>query len=115
MLYMSNISDIIQRLAGRQEATLQICVVDSVDRAARTVDCSPLNEGAPLLGCNLQACQESQHGLVVYPKVGSYDCLPILGEENLARLGVRGQKTGKILILRRTHVFLCEVSHAGHY
>lgn len=75
---MSNIPDIIKHLAGRQEATLQICVVDSVDRAARTADCSPLNEGAPLLGCNLQACQDSQHGLIVYPKVGSYVLVGLL-------------------------------------
>lgn len=69
---MSGVADMIRLLAGRREITLQICIVDGVDRSARTVDCTPVDEGAPLLGCNLQACQGSRHGIVFYPKVGSY-------------------------------------------
>ncbi len=70
---MSNISDIIRQLAqgGRQTVSL-VCTVDSVDKDARTVDCIPLDEGAPLLGVNLQANQESTVGVVVYPRVGSF-------------------------------------------
>lgn len=56
---------------GRQTVSL-ICTVDAVDKEARTVDCTPLDEGAPLLGVNLQANQESKFGVVVYPRVGSY-------------------------------------------
>lgn len=56
---------------GRQTVSL-ICTVDAVDKDARTVDCTPLDEGAPLLGVNLQANQESKFGVVVYPRVGSY-------------------------------------------
>ena len=70
---MNNIAEAIRRMAqgGRQTVSL-ICTVDAVDKDARTVDCTPLDEGAPLLGVNLQANQESKFGLVVYPRVGSY-------------------------------------------
>lgn len=70
---MSNIREAIRLLAqdGRQYASL-ICVVDAVDKTARTVDCTPLDESAPLLGVNLQANQESLFGVVAFPKVGSY-------------------------------------------
>lgn len=56
---------------GRQTVSL-ICTVDAVDKDARTVDCTPLDEGAPLLGVNLQANQESRFGVVIFPRVGSY-------------------------------------------
>ena len=70
---MNNIAEAIRRMAqgGRQTVSL-ICTVDAVDKDARTVDCTPLDEGAPLLGVNLQANQESKFGVVVYPRVGSY-------------------------------------------
>ncbi len=69
----------IQQLSGAREATLHICTVDAVDRSARAADCTPLDGGSPLLGCNLQACQGSGHGMVLYPKVGSYVLVGLLG------------------------------------
>ena len=70
---MNNIAEAIRQMAqsGRPTVSL-ICRVDSVDREARTVDCTPIDESAPLLGVNLQANQGSRHGVVVWPKVGSY-------------------------------------------
>ena len=70
---MINIQDAIRQLAqgGRQTASL-VCTVDAVDKDARTVDCTPLDEGAPLLGVNLQANQGSKFGIVAFPRVGSY-------------------------------------------
>nr|DAT95361.1 MAG TPA: hypothetical protein [Caudoviricetes sp.] len=70
---MSNIQDAIRQLAqgGRQTVSL-VCTVDAVDKDARTVDCTPLDEGAPLLGVNLQANQGSRFGIVAFPRVGSY-------------------------------------------
>lgn len=70
---MNNIKETIRQLAqgGRQSVSL-VCTVDAVDKTARTVDCTPLDESAPLLGVNLQANQESQFGVVSFPKVGSY-------------------------------------------
>ena len=70
---MSNIADIIRQMAqgGRQTVSL-VCTVDAVDKDTRTVDCTPLDEGAPLLGVNLQANQESKVGVVSFPRVGSF-------------------------------------------
>ena len=70
---MNNIAESIRRMAqGCRQTVSLICTVDAVDKDARTVDCTPLDEGAPLLGVNLQANQESKFGIVVYPRVGSY-------------------------------------------
>lgn len=70
---MNNIKETIRQLAqgGRQSVSL-VCTVDAVDKTARTVDCTPLDESAPLLGVNLQANQGSTFGVVAFPKVGSY-------------------------------------------
>ena len=70
---MSSIRDLIRELAkGDGEAYSVICTVDAVDKDARTVDCTPIDEGAPLLGVNLQANQGSSLGVVSFPRVGSY-------------------------------------------
>ena len=68
-----NIADTIRKLAqsGKQTTAL-ICVVDSVDKEARTIDCSPLDESAPILGVNLQANQQCSCGIVIFPRVGSF-------------------------------------------
>lgn len=70
---MNNIKETIRQLAqgGRQSVSL-VCTVDAVNKIARTVDCTPLDESAPLLGVNLQANQGSAFGVVTFPKVGSY-------------------------------------------
>ena len=70
---MNNIAEAIRRMAqgGRQSVSL-ICTVDAVDKEARTVDCTPIDESAPMLGVNLQANQDSRWGVVTYPRVGSY-------------------------------------------
>ncbi len=70
---MSDLRNIIRQLAQPDGETVAlICTVDSVDKAARTIDCSPINEGAPLLGVNLQANQGADLGLCLFPEVGSY-------------------------------------------
>lgn len=70
---MSNIASAIRQLAKNNgETACLVCTVDSVDTDARTIDCTPLNEGAPLLGVNLQANQNSTWGLVAFPRVGSF-------------------------------------------
>lgn len=70
---MNNIKEAIRQLAqgGRQTVSL-VCRVDAVDKTARTVDCTPLDESAPLLGVNLQANQGSRFGMVAFPRVGSF-------------------------------------------
>lgn len=71
---MSNLRNIIRQLAGNPASTarLMVCEVKAVDQEARTVDVEPLDEGAPLLGVNLQANQGNQVGLLQVPRVGSY-------------------------------------------
>lgn len=70
---MASIRDAIRQLAKPDGETVAlVCTVDKVDKAARTVDCTPINEDAPLLGVNLQANQESDFGLVLFPEEGSY-------------------------------------------
>lgn len=70
---MGSIRDAIRQLAQPDGETVAlVCVVDEIDKQARTVDCTPINEGAPLLGVNLQANQGSDFGLVIYPEKGAY-------------------------------------------
>ncbi|MBQ9598103.1 MAG: hypothetical protein IJR34_07650 [Bacteroidales bacterium] len=68
-----NIADIIKVIArDGGEFYHKICTVDSVDEDARTVDCTPIDEGAPLIGVNLQANQGNDCGVVLFPAVNSY-------------------------------------------
>lgn len=68
---MGSIRDAIRQLAKSDGETVAlVCTVDEIDKEARTVDCTPINEGAPLLGVNLQANQGSDFGLVIYPEKG---------------------------------------------
>ena len=68
-----NIADIIKSIArDGGEFYHKICTVDSVDEDARTVDCTPIDEGAPLIGVNLQANQGNDCGVVLFPAVNSY-------------------------------------------
>lgn len=70
---MADLRNIIRQLAQPDgETAALVCTVDKVDKEARTVDCTPINEGAPLLGVNLQANQESDSGLCLFPKKGSF-------------------------------------------
>lgn len=67
-----NIQNAIKQLAlAGSEMYLTVCTVDSVDEKARTIDCTPINEGAQILGVNLQGNQEQETGMVSFPAVGS--------------------------------------------
>lgn len=70
---MNNIKETIRQLArGGRETVSLVCTVDAVNKTARTVDCTPLDESAPLVGVNLQANQGSTFGVVSFPRVGSF-------------------------------------------
>mgnify|MGYP000810857739 FL=1 len=59
------LAEAIRRLAMTgSEIYCKVCTVDSVDEKARTVDCTPLDESAPLVGVNLQANQEGGLSLI---------------------------------------------------
>lgn len=67
-----DIRNAIKQLAlSGTEMYLAVCTVDAVDEKARTIDCTPINEGAQLLGVNLQADQTQEIGVVSLPAVGS--------------------------------------------
>ena len=70
---MADLRNIIRELAKPDGETVALVyTVDAVDEKARTIDCTPLNEGAPLLGVNLQANQGADYGFWLYPEVGSF-------------------------------------------
>ena len=70
---MNNIRNVISQLAKSGSDTVaMVCTVDAVDKKARTIDCTPIDEGAPLLGVNIQANQGSDFGVCVFPEIGSY-------------------------------------------
>lgn len=67
------LKDAIRTLAlAGAEMYCKVCTVDAVDVEARTVDCTPLDESAPLVGVNLQASQDGKVGIVQFPAAGSY-------------------------------------------
>ncbi|MGM9864334.1 MAG: hypothetical protein ACI305_08760, partial [Lepagella sp.] len=67
-----NIQNAIKQLAlAGSEMYLTVCTVDAVDEKARTIDCTPIDEGAQLVGVNLQADQQQEIGVVSFPAVGS--------------------------------------------
>lgn len=67
-----NIRNAIKQLAlAGSEMYLTVCTVDAVDEKARTIDCTPINEGAQILGVNLQGNQGQEIGVVAFPAVGS--------------------------------------------
>lgn len=78
---MNNIAETIRRMvqSGRQTGCL-VCTVDAIDREARTVDCTPIDESAPLLGVNLQANQKSNLGIAIFPRLGSYVIVGLMAE-----------------------------------
>lgn len=61
-------SSIRQLALSGTEMYLRVCTVDEVDEDARTIDCTPIDEGAPLVGVNLQADQNGTVGLVRFPE-----------------------------------------------
>lgn len=68
-----NIQNAIKKLAlSGSEMYMSVCTVDAVDEKTRTIECTPINEGAQLLGVNLQADQSGEVGAVSFPAVGSY-------------------------------------------
>lgn len=85
---MSQIARLIGQLSGTTSPVLKACIVTAVDRTSRSVDCEPLDESAPILGCSLQGDQEGEDGFLLLPKVGSYVIVGL----------VDGQDTGVVLL-----------------
>lgn len=99
-----NIQNAIKQLALQgAEIYLCTCTVDEVDEDARTIDCTPINEGAQILGVNLQADQAQEVGVVLLPAVGS-DVVVGFINPNVAVVVLTTEITKAILTIGNTEV-----------
>ncbi|MDR0873905.1 MAG: hypothetical protein LBN27_10655 [Prevotellaceae bacterium] len=80
---MTKLAQAIKQAAQRGEQLyLKRCTVDSVNESERTIDCTPIDDSAQLLSVDLQALQEKNKGLVMFPKVGSDVVVGYLDKNN---------------------------------
>ena len=87
------------------ELYCKVCTVDAVDEDARTIDCTPIDEGAPLLGVNLQADQEQEVGVVQLPAEGS-DVVVAFLSANVAVVVLATEITKTILTIGDTETIV---------
>lgn len=83
------------------ELYCKVCTVDAVYEDTRTIDCTPIDEGAPLLGVNLQANQEQEVGLVQFPAEGS-DVVVAFLSANVAVVVLTAEVTKTMLAVGNT-------------
>ena len=104
---MSQISSLLRQLSStsRLPACGIICTVETVDAKTRTIDCTPIDESAPLLGVNLNAGQESAVGITLFPRVGSYVLVGLLSAD-VERVEVAIGKGGTKLVIDEQGVVL---------
>ena len=91
------------------ELYCKVCTVDAVNEDARTIDCTPIDEGAPLLGVNLQADQEQEVGVVQFPAEGS-DVVVAFLSANVAVVVLATEITKTILTIGDTETIVEENS-----
>lgn len=101
-----NLRQAIQQMAmSGAELYCKVCTVDAVDEDARTIDCTPIDEGAPLLGVNLQADQEQEVGVVQLPAEGS-DVVVAFLSANVAVVVLATEITKTILTIGDTETIV---------
>lgn len=91
------------------EMYLRVCTVDEVDEKARTVDCTPIDEGAPLVGVNLQADQNGTVGLVRFPEKGT-DVVVGFMSPNVAVVLLAAQYTKAVFTIGETEIVVQDKS-----
>ena len=105
-----NLRQAIQQMAmSGAELYCKVCTVDAVNEDARTIDCTPIDEGAPLLGVNLQADQEQEVGVVQFPAEGS-DVVVAFLSANVAVVVLATEITKTILTIGDTETIVEENS-----
>lgn len=102
-------SSIRQLALSGSEMYLRICTVDEVDEKARTVDCTPIDEGAPLVGVNLQADQNGTVGLVRFPEKGT-DVVVGFMSPNVAVVLLAAQYTKAVFTIGETEIVVQDKS-----
>ena len=101
-----NLRQAIQQMAmSGAELYCKVCTVDAVNEDARTIDCTPIDEGAPLLGVNLQADQEQEVGVVQFPAEGS-DVVVAFLSANVAVVVLTTEVTKTILTIGDTEAIV---------
>ena len=101
-----NLRQAIQQMAmSGAELYCKVCTVDAVDEDARTIDCTPIDEGAQLLGVNLQADQEQEVGVVQFPAEGS-DVVVAFLSANVAVVVLATEITKTILTIGDTEAIV---------
>lgn len=101
-----NLRQAIQQMAmSGAELYCKVCTVDAVNEDARTIDCTPIDEGAPLLGVNLQADQEQEVGVVQFPAEGS-DVVVAFLSANVAVVVLATEVTKTILTIGDTETIV---------
>lgn len=88
---------------------LRVCTVDEVDEDARTIDCTPIDEGAPLVGVNLQADQNGTVGLVRFPEKGT-DVVVGFMSPNVAVVLLAAQYTKAVFTIGKTEIVVQDKS-----
>ena len=97
-----NLRQAIQQMAmSGAELYCKVCTVDAINEDARTIDCTPIDEGAPLLGVNLQADQEQEVGVVQFPAEGS-DVVVAFLSANVAVVVLTTEVTKTLLTVGNT-------------
>lgn len=102
-------SSIRQLALSGTEMYLRVCTVDEVDEKARTVDCTPIDEGAPLVGVNLQADQNGTVGLVRFPEKGT-DVVVGFMSPNVAVVLLAAQYTKAVFTIGETEIVVQDKS-----
>lgn len=102
-------SSIRQLALSGTEMYLRVCTVDEVDEDARTIDCTPIDEGAPLVGVNLQADQNGTVGLVQFPEKGT-DVVVGFMSPNVAVVLLAAQYTKAVFTIGETEIVVQDKS-----
>lgn len=102
-------SSIRQLALSGTEMYLRVCTVDEVDEDARTIDCTPIDEGAPLVGVNLQADQNGTVGLVRFPEKGT-DVVVGFMSPNVAVVLLAAQYTKAVFTIGETEIVVQDKS-----
>lgn len=102
-------SSIRQLALSGEEMYLRVCTVDEVDEDARTIDCTPIDEGAPLVGVNLQADQNGTVGLVRFPEKGT-DVVVGFMSPNVAVVLLAAQYTKAVFTIGETEIVVQDKS-----
>jgi hypothetical protein len=84
---MANLVEQIKEAAMRGERMyLSVCTVDKIDEQQRTIDCTPVDDGAQLLDVQLQANTSLKSGFVAFPEAGSEVIIGYIDPANAAML-----------------------------